>query len=668
MIVAEDLTVWWAGQDAPAVRGLSVTVPEGQVVAVLGAHGAGKTTLALALAGLLPGHHDGATTGRLTCGGSVGFVGADAEAWLIEPRVADDVAFGALAAGLGPADVESGAQAALTAVGLPGLGQRATGELSGGQVQRVAIAGALADAADVVVLDDPTSELDPAGRDALLDVLSRLGETSVVFTTHDPAAALRADRALVLADGRLVYDGTPEQLYARPFGATTWGLREPGARRHRDSNEPGAIVVDVADARFSYPNGAQALDGVSLTVRAGEVVALRGVNGSGKSTLAKGLVGLLDVPGVSVAGTAAMVFQNPDRQLVADSVADEVAFAPRNLGVTGDELAGRVDDALARVGLVDAARLHPLRLARSRRQLVALAGALAAAPDLLVLDEPTAGLDAQSFDRVCQVLADEASRGAAVMLITHDDELASIADRTVTLTDAGRADGVEVADGGRGLAFWLVAPVFVAATIATIALGGWTQLAALAGAGLVALATSARRGLARLPRVLVPLMPVLVVIVAFGWLLPPVGVPAGGAPGHAAASGLRLLSMVIWTTWALDALASETVVSKLRASRLPTSVSLVLVIAIRFVPTLRRRLTEINDAQRARGAQLDTGGPITRTRAHVSVLVPLFTSALRSADDLAAALTVRGRVGGAHPVGGRRPEGGREPQSAVRNA
>lgn len=664
MIAADDLTVRWAGSRFPAVEGVSFRIGAGEVVAVLGARGAGKTTLALALAGLLPGHHEGELTGGLTVEGRAAFVGEDAEACLIEPRVEADVAFGNRVRAVSDVEATARADEALAAVGMCALGERATGELSGGQVQRVAVAGALADRADLLVLDGPTSELDAEGRDGLLDVLTGLETTTVVFTTHDPAAALRAHRAIVLNAGHVVFDGDPLTLFGDARRVAGWGLRAPEATRRRPPHHSGDPVAVVRDARWRYDNGVTALDGVSLQVSAGEVVALRGPNGSGKSTLALGLAGLIEVPGVTVSGPVALVFQNPDRQILAETVATEVAFAPRHQGLPAEEVDTRARAALIRVGLDEAANSHPLRLARSQRQLLALAGALAQRPALLILDEPTSGLDAAAIDVVCRIIAEEADHGTAVLLITHDDAVAGLAHRTVTLP-APRPDAtVASPHPDRGLPVPLVGTVFAIATIATMLLGGWMPLAGVAVAGLLALALSARPALRLLPRTLAPALPVLVAIVAFGWWLPPSTVPPEGVASHAASLGLRLVSMIVWTSWLFAVVPSETVVARLRASRLPAALSLALVIAVRFVPTLRRRLAEITDAQRVRGAQLDHGGPIRRTVALLSVLVPLFVSGLRSADDLARALTVRGRADGAHRV----VDADGSAQSAVRKA
>jgi energy-coupling factor transport system ATP-binding protein len=641
VVVADGVGVAFPGGDRPALRGVDLLVREGESVAVVGATGAGKSTLARLLAGLIPGHLPAEVSGLLTRPDLVGYVPERAEAALIEPRVGDDVGLGLPAEGRGER-----VAAALAAVGLEGLEGRATGELSGGQVQRVAIAGALARGAELLVLDDPTSELDAAGRDALLRAIR--GRTTVI-ATHDPSLVEGCSRVVALDRGVVAYDGVPSALLADAALCLRIGLRVARGEPLRDRigaappRPPGELVALVRHLDFTYPGGVTALADATLSVARGEIVALRGANGSGKSTLARCLLGLLPTPvdTVAVDGTAAMVLQDPDAQLFHETVRAEVGFAPRCQGLAADVVAERVDRALAAVGMADEADTHPLRLPRSRRQLVAVAGALAAEPDLLVLDEPTGGLDRDAFERVARAVVDAAARGAGVLLITHDDDLASLATRTATLAApaprAPSAPRVEAPQTRR----WdvrAVAGATLAAMGVMVAAGSWPVVAGVLAVGLVLLATTG--GWRRAGAALAPLVPVAGFIGVFGYLVPPgwVDDPAS----YAALLVLRLIGMVVWTVWALAKGDGEQGIALARASRLPASLVLAVTIALRFVPTLTRRRERIVLAQRARGARLDEGGPIRRARALLAVLVPLFVGAIATANDLAAALTVRG--------------------------
>ena len=641
MTLVEGLTVDF--DDARALDDVTVDLAAGGSVVVLGAAGAGKSTLARAVVGLIPDLTPAAVTGRVDRPGVVGFVPEDAAAALIEPRVGDDVGYG-----LPEERSALRVPAALARVGLSGFENRMTGELSGGQVQRVAIAGALARDADLVVLDDPTSELDVEGRRSVLDALA--GVTSVV-TTQDPVVAAAADRVIVLSSGRVAYDGTPGRLYADADRCRDLGLRVPAATGLRErlalpsAADPGAPVARVSGLDFTYPNGVRALSAADLTVARGEVVALRGANGSGKSTLARCLAGLLPAGDeVRVEGRVAMVFQDPDAQLFASTVREEVGYAARCQGAAPSEVSARVDRALAALGLTGEADLHPMRLSRSARQLVAVASALAARPDLLILDEPTAGLDAASFDAVARAIADAAAGGTAVLLVTHDDELASLATRVVTLTapaTSAREPATATVEATPVRRPWdprLVAATLTVVVVALALLSSWQALGAMLVAGLVALLLTGS-GLARLRSALLPVLPLVAMIGVFGYLLPPTF--ATDPLAYAASLVLRLLAMLVWTLWALARFDAERAIALARASRLPTQLVLVVTIAVRFIPTLTGRLVEIRAAQRSRGARLD-GGPVQRARSLLSVLIPLFVGAIRTSNDLAAALVVRG--------------------------
>jgi energy-coupling factor transporter transmembrane protein EcfT len=297
---------------------------------------------------------------------------------------------------------------------------------------------------------------------------------------------------------------------------------------------------------------------------------------------------------------------------------------------------------MAAVGISGDAETHPMRLARSRRQLVAVAGALAAEPDLLVLDEPTGGLDRDAFERVARAVVDAAERSAGVLLITHDDDLASLATRTVTLAAPPPAPSVEREEAPRTRRWDVraVAVTTLAAMGVMVAAGSLPVVAGALVVGLVLLATTVRDGVRRAGAALAPLAPVAGLVGVFGYLAPPGWVDDPAT--HAALLVLRLVGMVIWTVWALAKGDGEQGIALARASRLPPSLVLVVTIALRFVPTLTRRRERIALAQRARGARLDEGGPIRRARAQLAVLVPLFVGAIATANDLAAALTVRG--------------------------
>jgi energy-coupling factor transporter ATP-binding protein EcfA2 len=506
---------------APQLRSLRFAVASGERVAIMGATGAGKTTLAMSFNGLVPHHREGEVTGTLTVRGqsveasaitglvrSVGLVMQDAESQITGLTVLDDATVGPANFGLAKTEVLARARAALRDVGLQDLEDRRTAHLSGGQRQRLAIAGILAMRPRIVVLDEPTSELDPAGSKQVVSAIRALeegdGERTVLLIAHEPELVVDwADRLLVLSEGRLVYDGTPARFFTdvkrvhdaglRPPGVTTAvaALRErrlipagnlpvtldeatallrphaplPPRSRPRQCESPvtrSPVVVRATDLTHRYPSGVEALSGVSVDIHEGEFVALLGGNGAGKTTFARHLDGLLrpssgwvEVNGRSTAGRpvhvlaaeVGYVFQNPDHQIFASTVFDEIAFGLRNQGRSAQDIAERVGDVADRVGLAGFMESHPFRLGRGQRQRLAIASVLALEPSILVVDEPTTGQDWSGALAMMDLTRTLNEAGHTILVVTHDMALASryatralVFDRGRIVADSGIAD------------------------------------------------------------------------------------------------------------------------------------------------------------------------------------------------------------------------------------
>ena len=417
---------------APALRELSLAIEGGERVALLGASGSGKSTLLRALAALVPHFHGGRLEGRVEVAGldtrrarpaelagTVATVFQDPEDQVVMARVANEVAFGLENLGVAPAAMPARIAAALGAVGAGHLVDRPTAELSAGELQRVCLAAALALEPRLLLLDEPTSELDPGGAGDLLDALEGL-EAAVVLSEQRTARALAfADRVLFLERGKLLLD-------AGLTDALTW-LEEhrPAYVPADDAGDlPGTpaddVVASVSDVAFSYAPGVPVLAGASLEVRRGEVVALVGENGSGKTTLAKIAAGLLQPHSGSVrrAGRAGYVSQDPGRYVVRERVDDEVALA-----VNGDR--ERAVAALEAFGLGWAAARHPRDLSSGERERLALAAVAVSEPDLLVLDEPTRGIDPERKAALADWIEAYAAAGRGVLVVTHDAGLAA---------------------------------------------------------------------------------------------------------------------------------------------------------------------------------------------------------------------------------------------------
>ena len=502
MIQLERVTYHYPAQAAPALREVSLDLPSGSFTLVVGASGGGKSTLLRTLNGLVPHFYGGVFRGRVRVadadpvvltprrmGGHVGLVFQDPEAQFVVSTVEDELAFGMENFGVPPAVMRRRIEVALERLGIGHLRGRRVETLSGGEKQRVALGAVLTLQPGVLVLDEPTSQLDPQGAAdvlAAIDELHREAGLTVVLAEHRVERVVeRATHVLTVEGGQAAVGDPRAQLAHHPLAppvtrlgaALGWtpvpltvaeaaqglGIREQGLGRkeasqsspsnlshpqslipHPYSPGPPVLALDGVHARYGERT---ALHGVDLAVRAGEVVALMGRNGAGKTTLLKTAMGLLAAQAgrVSLLGqtvragdTAAVarrvgyVPQNPGALLFADTVRDEVLFTRRVHRLPG------LGESLARLGLEDLAAAYPRDLSVGQRQRVALAAVLAAEPRLLLLDEPTRGLDTLQKEGLAALLRGLARDGAAVLLTTHDVELAAlVADRVVVL-DEGR--------------------------------------------------------------------------------------------------------------------------------------------------------------------------------------------------------------------------------------
>ena len=527
----------------PVLRGISLQVARGECVALLGRAGAGKTTLCLALNGLVPHATGGIFRGDVLVLGqntkqhavadlarSVGLVFQDPESQLVQMRVEDEVAFGPENLGVPPAEIEERVTWALQAVGLADYRDRSPLLLSGGEKQRVAIAAMLAMRPQILVLDEPTANLDPAGKAAIFGVLTELRrqhEITILVATQELERVGRfADRVIVLHDGQIALDGPPAELFRQVARLQEWGIGVPqmaelghlltqrtghpyrftcladayrqlrcqarqqwgephlsrkvtlnparteGTEKDQQLRAPdtserpgpshvplgsagrgrgttGQAQITVEDLSYTYADGTTALRDVNLTLHAGDYLALLGPNGAGKTTLARHFNGLLrptrgrvlvegrDIRATPVAQLARLVgyaFQNPDHQIFAPTVQEEIAFGPRTLGLPASVVAQRVAEALDRFRLVRYADTPPALLGFGLRRKVALAAIIAMQPRVLILDEPTGGLDWRSQQELLEATAEFNAQGQTVVLITHDMRLvAEYATRAVVL-------------------------------------------------------------------------------------------------------------------------------------------------------------------------------------------------------------------------------------------
>jgi energy-coupling factor transport system ATP-binding protein len=437
----EDLTYAYPGTSS-ALREVSLTLDQGEVVALLGPSGSGKSTLLRALSGLVPHFHGGRFSGRAVVAGldtrtarpcelagTVATVFQDPEDQVVMSVVANEVAFGLENLGTPAGEIWPRVERALEAVDARHLWGRKTVELSGGELQRVCLASALALEPGLLLLDEPTSQLDPAAAALFLEAVARLGATVVLSEQRVGRALELATRVLYVEGGRILLDAPRSEALdwlARersPYaGACVVPTQAPLlARALVDGEEAcgvptqASLVCSLCGVSYAYRSALPVLDGIDLEVRRGEVVVLEGPNGSGKTTLARIAAGLLEPNAGTVErqGRVTYLAQDPGRYLVRETALAEVA-----LGVGGSTSAAHA--ALELVGLGWAAARHPRDLSSGERERLGLAAVTASEPDLLILDEPTRGIDPPRKAELAAWLARYAAAGHGVLVATHD--------------------------------------------------------------------------------------------------------------------------------------------------------------------------------------------------------------------------------------------------------
>ena len=451
-----DVSYAYPGSDSPALSRINLDIRRGEIVFVTGPTGAGKTTLCLAASGIL--HHDygGTLEGSITIlgkdvrdyhgmagiGRNVGVVFDDAEAQLIFSTVEEEVASGLENLGLSQEEMHRRLRHVMEATGIADLADRAPHTLSGGQKQRVAIAATLALGTGILILDEPTAELDADATGTISALLRRLSEkgTAVLIVEQklDDLAGI-ADRMILIEGGVVTREGIPGEVLQRPEGAA----RPPAPQREGAA----APIISIRGLIHRY-DGVTALEGIDLDVAPGEIVAVVGENGSGKTTLVKHLNGLLRptagsvfVDGLDAATTrvsdlarhVGLVFQNPDTMLFAETVEEEVAFGLLNINPGGPQ-ATEVDAALREVGLLHRKAAYPRSLSRGERQRLAIACVIAMRPKVIVLDEPTTGLDARESAEIMAILGRLRWDGHTIVMVSHDMRLVeNYADRIIRM-------------------------------------------------------------------------------------------------------------------------------------------------------------------------------------------------------------------------------------------
>jgi len=524
IISLKDVTFSYKGSKRRALDGITLNVKQGECVAILGPTGAGKSTLACVMNGTAPRFMDGSLAGDVTVDGMipakvgtaqmasrVGLVFGDPDTQLFGMTVEEDVAFGPANLGLGYESIMERVGKSIGDMRLAGLERRAPHRLSGGQKQATAIAGVYAMLPKIMVLDEPTSMLDPEGKARVFAIVrmlkEQLGVTVVLIEQEVDDILTLADRVFVMRSGKFVLSGTPREVFGRVEELRQAGVRVPqivefgtliGAAETpftieeaisaiapasaeeavsgvtsavasvNEAANPAAAprasraaqadpVVEAVDVEFTYPGGARALDGVNLAVGCGDFVAIVGQNGAGKTTLTRHFNGLLrpssgdirvlgrstqGVPTIELCRHVGYVFQNPDEQLFCTSVQEELRFGPTNIGADPGVTSQRVEEILGDIGLTKYREVWPKYLTKGERQRLALASVVAMDPDVLVVDEPTTGLDwVESLQILDYLERLRNEQKKTIIIITHDMNIVSLYAKRVVVMARGRVVG-----------------------------------------------------------------------------------------------------------------------------------------------------------------------------------------------------------------------------------
>lgn len=496
MISINNLSYYYPDSETPVLDNIDLTIKEGEFILLLGPSGCGKSTLVQCLNGIIPKVSGGTLKGEIYVNGKdvskykvyqmspdVGMVFQNPDAQLFGLTIEEDVAFGPENLGIEREEILKRVDRSLEIVRIEKLREKFTFTLSGGEKQRTAIAGNLAMQPRILVLDEPTSDLDPRGTREVLETIRQLNHDlaiTIILIEHkiDEVIGL-GDRTIIMDNGRIILDGNtcdvftenteqldsiginPPQIVSlsrilnvKPsrkailsrLNTLKGSFHQPSETRPHKEYLPYVVFENV---RFNYNDGTEALQGVNLTIGKGEFIALIGPNGSGKTTLLSCLIGLIrptsgrilidgqDIRNKGVSDLAQEVgylFQNPDFQLFADTVFGEVEFGLKNRIFDSVDIEKKVAHALEMMELTKYCDRHPHSLSRGERQRLAVASILSLEPDILVLDEPTTGQDRGHLSKFLHRMKRLNHAGKTVILITHDMSIAATyADRTIIM-------------------------------------------------------------------------------------------------------------------------------------------------------------------------------------------------------------------------------------------
>lgn len=698
--------------------GIDLEIAYGQRIAIIGKNGSGKSTLARIIAGL-----SSPDSGIVTLCGikvfeannvdskayqkareSIGALFQSPEDQIVTTVVEDDVAFGLENLCASKEFMKQNISNALRAVNMENHRFSDPSNMSGGQQQRVAIASSIATKSKLLVLDEPTSMLDSCAKedvDKLFDKLQTSG-TTIVQVTHKISECKNADRILMLENGKLRDVSLLEldEFFTEKSPAVI------ESKSMTENAKKSNTAIEISNLNVSYTNSqTPIIRDYSLSVKSGEIVAIMGKNGCGKSTLAKTICALIKydsgsicVNGIKISEKTSKsqmreirknigyVMQLPEQQLFAQTVFEDVAYGPKNFGLEGRELHSRVLNALKSLHIEHLAQKSPFELSGGQQRLAAIAGVLACNPKILVLDEPTAGLDFEYAKIVLKILSDLHNKGITIIVITHDlNEAKSLGARIVTLESRKKKEIQEHAQDEKLenasenvnekkneiknkslLSLFNTRIILISCLILMFSAFSITNFYQL---GILALSTLALIFLARIsPIKLLLSLHMFIAIFVFSGMFNLLVVHSGReifkiGPLLITDDGIKfailfasrfslviLIGSIIVLTISQTRLteACASIISPLRIIGLPSQeIALIMSLALRFLPTLAKEAESVALAQIARGGNIKDGSIKKRLQAITSLIVPGFASVIRHANTLGLALDSRCYVPGA---------------------
>lgn len=484
LLVIDNVSFRYREREELAIKDISLHLEAGEVLLIAGASGCGKTTLARVINGLIPRSYKGELTGQVLIHGqdttgmslakisqNVGTVLQDPERQILGTKVINEVAFGLENAGMSREEILTRAEGSMDYLRIADLRDRDTFNLSGGEKQKVALAGVLAMEPSLLLLDEPLASLDPASALDALGLMRELADAgiAVLIVEHrvEDVLKISPDRMLFMVDGEVVYEGSTAgvarsvdyhevKLPARIVMERAAEDPPPERIEFLPGKVPGdEPLVRFKNVSFFYEEGRDVLQDINLTIDAGDIIAILGPNGAGKTTLVKHAIGLLkpksgnvyvegkdtrDLSVAEIASTLGYVFQSPSHMLFAPSVRDELTFGPSNLGHPSEEIEKEVQTSIDIMNLSGMEENPPLALSFGQQKRVSIAAILAMGSKILVMDEPTAGQDYKNYmgfmDSILQLPSFE-----SILFITHDVDLAVVYANRVILLNEGRLVG-----------------------------------------------------------------------------------------------------------------------------------------------------------------------------------------------------------------------------------